>query len=133
MRQILKKKPRDDGPTQATKISVRDDARHRQTRRDLLPFYQNQELMNTTKAILAMVASAAAGAALGILFAPDKGRETRKKMMQKGEDIGDAIDRRIEQKYEEMETKLDSLLKGMGATGMKYKNDKPIPKAEAMN
>ena len=41
--------------------------------------------------ILALLAGAAIGVGLGILFAPDKGTETRKKMAKKAEDLGDEL------------------------------------------
>ena len=34
---------------------------------------------------------AAVGGALGILLAPDKGAETRRKIVEKGSDLGDSI------------------------------------------
>ncbi len=46
---------------------------------------------NTSRIILGFVAGAAVGAALGILFAPDKGVETRKKLKQKIADLEDRI------------------------------------------
>ncbi|MFZ6014344.1 MAG: YtxH domain-containing protein, partial [Bacteroidota bacterium] len=45
--------------------------------------------MNNGKAVLAVVAGVAAGVALGMLFAPDKGSDTRKKISKKGEDLAD--------------------------------------------
>ena len=42
--------------------------------------------MNTGKVLLGILAGAATGATLGILFAPDKGTNTRKKISKTGED-----------------------------------------------
>ena len=38
--------------------------------------------MSTSKTLLGFIAGAAVGAALGILFAPDKGTETRRKISE---------------------------------------------------
>lgn len=46
---------------------------------------------NTGKLIGALLIGAAIGGALGILFAPDKGSETRKKLSAKGGDLTDAM------------------------------------------
>jgi len=48
--------------------------------------------MNTTsKILIGFVAGAAIGGALGILLAPDKGSETRRRIVERGSDIGDSI------------------------------------------
>jgi gas vesicle protein len=47
--------------------------------------------MNTGKLLLGVLAGVATGAVLGILFAPDKGCNTRKKILNKGEDYADAL------------------------------------------
>jgi hypothetical protein len=39
-------------------------------------------MTSTTKIVLGMMAAAAAGAAIGVLLAPEKGSETRKKLRQ---------------------------------------------------
>ena len=43
--------------------------------------------MSSGKVMTGLVAGLAAGAIMGILFAPDKGTETRKKISQKGTDF----------------------------------------------
>lgn len=52
--------------------------------------------MNKAKLIAGLLAGVAAGAALGILFAPDKGAKTRKKMFRKGADTVDGIKDRVD-------------------------------------
>jgi gas vesicle protein len=47
--------------------------------------------MSSGKVLLGLLAGIAAGALLGILFAPEKGSDTRKKITKKGEDFADAL------------------------------------------
>ena len=47
--------------------------------------------MSTSKVIMGFLVGAAVGGALGILLAPDKGSETRRKIKEKGADFGDSI------------------------------------------
>ena len=58
--------------------------------------------MSTGKVITGMVAGLAAGAILGILFAPDKGCETRKKIAQKGTDLKNSIKDRFSSLVDEV-------------------------------
>ncbi len=44
---------------------------------------------SNSKVLLALLAGVAAGAAIGILFAPDKGSETRKKVADAAKDFTD--------------------------------------------
>ena len=75
--------------------------------------------MNTGKIVLGVVAGVATGAVLGILFAPDKGTSTRKKISQKGEEISDGIKDRfikvgdyISEKYDGTKEAARDLLDG---------------------
>lgn len=52
-------------------------------------------MANNGKIIAALFLGAAAGAALGVLFAPDKGSETRKKIAGKASELGDELSERI--------------------------------------
>ncbi|HZE82840.1 MAG TPA: YtxH domain-containing protein [Puia sp.] len=47
--------------------------------------------MNSSKLLLGFIVGAAVGGALGILLAPDKGTETRRKIMEKGNDFTDTV------------------------------------------
>jgi len=47
--------------------------------------------MSTGKVLLGILAGVAAGGLLGILFAPDKGSNTRKKISKKSEDYVDSL------------------------------------------
>lgn len=65
--------------------------------------------MSSGKVILGLLAGAAIGASLGILFAPDKGCCTRKKIAQKSNDYVDDLEEKfnefiasITEKYEVM-------------------------------
>jgi len=52
---------------------------------------KSTSMNNSAKILLGFVAGAAIGGALGLLLAPDKGSETRRKIVEKGSDIGDSI------------------------------------------
>lgn len=53
--------------------------------------------MNTSAKILAaMVAGIAAGAVIGVLFAPDKGSETRKKISNEGKKLAKGFTDKID-------------------------------------
>jgi len=58
--------------------------------------------MSSGKALLGVFAGIAAGAALGILFAPGKGSNTRKNISRKTEDLVDAVNDKLEEKFDEV-------------------------------
>lgn len=55
--------------------------------------------------IAGVAAGAAAGAALGILYAPDKGTETRRRLMERGGEIADNVKSKVSSLGEEARKK----------------------------
>jgi gas vesicle protein len=65
--------------------------------------------MNTTgKVLVGLLAGAAAGAILGVLFAPDKGSETRRKIATKSKDIKDDVKEKFTDFLENVKEKFDT-------------------------
>lgn len=54
-------------------------------------FFNFTDMKDNSKVFAALLIGLAAGAALGILFAPDKGNETREKLTESLKDLGDSI------------------------------------------
>ena len=66
------------------------------------------------KVVAALLAGLAAGAALGLLFAPEKGADTRDKLNESLKDLGEAIkERSAEQKdqFNDLKDKIVSTIK----------------------
>ena len=58
-------------------------------------------MKNTTKILIALGAGAAIGGILGVLFAPDKGVNTRHKIADQGRKLSEQFKRRFAKKQEE--------------------------------
>ena len=58
---------------------------------------------NSGKILTAFAAGALAGVAAGILFAPDKGSETRRKLKEKGRQMADDLKEKFREGKEKME------------------------------
>ncbi|ELR68472.1 hypothetical protein C900_00306 [Fulvivirga imtechensis AK7] len=58
--------------------------------------------MTTGKALLGVLAGIAAGAVLGLLFAPEKGSDTRKTLLKKGEGLASDLNHKIDEKFQEL-------------------------------
>ena len=57
---------------------------------------------DNAKVVAALLTGLAAGAALGILFAPDKGSETREKLNDSLKDLGDALKERTAEQLDHL-------------------------------
>lgn len=65
--------------------------------------------MNAGKMILSIAAGVAAGAIIGVLLAPDKGTETRRKISQKSNEYADGLKTKFNDFIESMMDKFDSV------------------------
>jgi gas vesicle protein len=63
--------------------------------------------MSSGKVLLGVLAGVAVGAALGVLFAPDKGWNTRKRISKKAEDITDDLREKFDEFLDSISVKVD--------------------------
>ena len=78
--------------------------------------------MNSGKILLGVLAGVAIGATIGILFAPDKGSVTRKKISKKSDAYADELEKKfnkfidsITEKYEEVKKEKAAHIEDTGA------------------
>ncbi|WP_374165986.1 YtxH domain-containing protein [Arcticibacter sp. MXS-1] len=67
-------------------------------------------MSDNSKVLLALLAGVAAGAALGILFAPDKGSDTRDKLNDALKNLGDSIKDRAAEEIETFSSLKDKVM-----------------------
>ncbi len=65
--------------------------------------------MDSEKVLLGFLAGVAVGATLGILFAPDKGSNTRKKIARRSNEYAEGIKEKFNEILENVNTKLEEL------------------------
>jgi gas vesicle protein len=65
--------------------------------------------MNSGKVILGVLAGAAMGALLGVLFAPHKGTVTRKKIVRKSGNLADEVKDKISELLEDITEKFEKV------------------------
>jgi len=65
--------------------------------------------MNSGKIVLALLTGVAAGALLGILFAPAKGSETRKKISGKGGDLAESMKEKFNEFLDDISDKYEDI------------------------
>lgn len=67
-------------------------------------------MKDNTKTLVALLAGLAAGAALGILFAPEKGTETRDKLTDALKNLGDSIKDRAAEEIDHLAELRDKMV-----------------------
>lgn len=65
--------------------------------------------MESTKTVLGILLGMGIGVAVGVLFAPDKGSNTRKKIMDKGKDYVDDLKHQFDGIKQEASEKFNNL------------------------
>lgn len=65
--------------------------------------------MNSSKLLLGVLGGVAVGALMGILFAPEKGTKTRKKIMNKANDSVDTLKGKFDSVLESMNQKYENI------------------------
>ena len=66
--------------------------------------------MDSGKVFLGLLAGLAAGAVLGILFAPDKGSVTRQKIYEKGDEYADNLKEKFSGLVDNFSKKIEEIL-----------------------
>ena len=75
--------------------------------------------MSAGKILTGVAAGIAAGAIIGVLLAPDKGSETRKKIAQKGNDLKDSIKARFSSLVDDVVDEFENTKDAAAVAGQK--------------
>lgn len=89
--------------------------------------------MNSRNVILGVLAGISVGAMLGILLAPDKGSETRKKILETGEDFVDALKEKVNEILGDVNEKFDNVKQDVRTFAEKRRDKKEELTREVKN
>lgn len=87
--------------------------------------------MSSRKLLVGVLAGVAVGALLGVLFAPDKGWNTRKRISKKAEDIADDLKEKFDEFLDTITVKVDEAKEQASDFTEKVKNKASEAKKEA--
>jgi gas vesicle protein len=87
--------------------------------------------MSSGKVILGVLAGFAIGAAVGVLFAPDKGWNTRKRISKKAEDLTEDLRDKFEEFLDSISVKVDEVKEEVADFSHKAKTGAADAKNEA--
>ena len=92
---------------------------------------------STTNVLLGFLAGASVGAVMGILFAPEKGDETRRKIKKSAEDFGSDFKSGLSEKMDTMSETfsdfVDEVKKRFSSLEEKVKKDAKVVKENTTN
>ena len=77
-------------------------------------------MKNEEKILIGFIAGAAIGAALGILFAPDKGSETRRKINEEGKKMAEEFGDRFSEEKEKLSGMKDHIVETVKKTAGEF-------------
>jgi gas vesicle protein len=87
--------------------------------------------MNSGKVLISVIAGAAVGAIMGVLFAPDKGSATRKKIAKKSADTIDDLKKKVENLMDDIASKYEDGKEEVKEAFQKVKNKADVFSNEA--
>lgn len=80
--------------------------------------------MSKGKVVLGVLAGLSAGALLGILFAPEKGSVTRKKITKKGEEYAGSVKDKFNEFVDDVKEKFENVKEDVEKENVKSKAEK---------
>lgn len=87
--------------------------------------------MNSGKLLVGVLAGVAVGALIGVLFAPDKGWNTRKRISKKAEDVVDDLKEKFDEFLDTVAVKVDEAKEQASDLSEKVRNKAAEAKKEA--